>query len=87
MPKPSLMSRPVSAFHFAEVLPRMAEPPPPAMRSPLKSTSLIRGCISSPTNKVFTPVITVQRAFDSTPTKPSMSRASGTSQFCAPSEK
>src|ERR1700743_3338251 len=56
------MSRPVSFFHFSEVVGITAAPPPIATRKREKSTSPMFGCATSPLNNVLTPANTVQRS-------------------------
>ncbi|MNC33566.1 hypothetical protein D3C75_819660 [compost metagenome] len=74
-------------FHSVEVAGNTAAPPPMARRRREKSTSPMRGWRTSAPYRVLTPVSSVGRALINVPTRSSLLRASGTSQFSAPAEK
>ena len=73
-PQPWQMCRPVTWRHRSETAACTAMPPPSATLSELKSSSLNPGVLSSALNSVLTPVMKVNFTFDSSLTKPGMSR-------------
>ena len=81
------MMTPVIAFHRCDTAAITAAPPPPASFSRDQSTSLLRGCATSPAYSVFTPMKTLGRAAFSVSMKASKSRGFGTSQLSAPRVK
>ena len=74
MPKPSIKVQPVTFFQRSATARCTAMPPPKLIFRCEKSTSAKPGVFNSPLNKVLTPVIAVNGVFDSSLTKPGMSR-------------